>query len=99
MRTQYKYDPLRDYLAAAAARGQQAIDLDFSAIADMCGGLPRTAFERRQWWANDSKVQAQAWRAADWHVDTVSFDRQRVRFLRGKVGGTYAARKQREAHR
>ena len=46
----------------------------------MVDGLPDTARGRRQWWANDSKVQAQAWKAPGWHVDTVSLDCQRVAF-------------------
>src|SRR5215217_6341635 len=94
-----KYDPLREHLAAAASRGHSAVDMDFAQVADLVGGLPPTAYERRQWWSNDSKVQAQAWRAAGWHVDMVSLDHRRVRFTPGQVGGTYAARKARDAGR
>jgi hypothetical protein len=94
-----KYDPLREHLAAALGRGQHAVDMDFDQIADLVGGLPATAYNLRQWWANDSKVEAQAWRAAGWHVDTVSLDRRRVRFLPGEVGGTYAARRRTASNR
>ena len=89
-----KYEPLREHLATAKQRGQQTVDMDFDQVADLVGGLPASAYNLRQWWANDSKVEAQAWRAAGWHVDAVSLDRRRVRFLLGEVGGTYAARKQ-----
>ena len=99
MATRPKYEPLRRYLEAASAGGRQAVDLDFADIADMVGGLPETAYGRRQWWSNDSKVQAQAWRAAGWHVETVSLDRRRVRFTPGKVGGSYATRKALERDR
>ena len=91
-----KYDPLRDHLQGAADRGQVTFELDFDQIADLVGGLPASAYGRRQWWSNDSKVEAQAWRAAGWHVETVSLDRRRVRFARGEVGGTYATRIARE---
>ena len=87
-----KYDPLRLYLDVAAQRGRTTIDVDFAEIADIVGGLPASAYKYRAWWANDSKREAMAWRAAGWHVDTVSLDRRRVRFATGKVGGTYAAR-------
>ena len=91
-----KYAPITEYLLASAQAGRETVDLDFAQVADLVGGLPPTAYRMRQWWANDSKVEARAWRAAGWHVDTVSFDRQRVRFSRGEVGGAYAARRARE---
>jgi hypothetical protein len=87
-----KYEPLRNYLAQAAAHDRSSVNLEFSQVSDLVGGLPPTAYERHQWWANDSKVQAQARRAAGWHVDTVAFDRRRVRFLPGQVGGAYSVR-------
>ena len=89
-----KYQPLADYLSRASSGGRITADLDFSQIADMVkGGLPPTAYKLRQWWANDSKVEARAWRSAGWHVEHVSLDRHRVRFAIGEVGGTRAARK------
>jgi hypothetical protein len=63
-----KYAPLRQYLERAAARGQASVEMDFAQVADLVGGLPVSAYHRRQWWANDSKVEAQAWRAAGWHA-------------------------------
>jgi hypothetical protein len=84
-----KYQQLTDQLLTLAAAGQQIVEFDFANIAELVGGLPPSALEHRTWWANDSKVQAGAWRAADWHVDTVSLDRHRVRFARGQVGGSH----------
>lgn len=88
-----KYQPLADYLARASEAGRSTVDLDFAQITGMVdGGLPPTAYKLRQWWANDSKVEARAWRSAGWHVESVSLEKERVRFAPGKVGGTRAAR-------
>ena len=40
----------------------------------MSSAFLRSAYKLRQWWANDSKVQGQAWRAAGWHVDANGVD-------------------------
>jgi hypothetical protein len=82
-----KYQPLTDRLAALAELDHQSVDMDFADIAALVAGLPPSAYRNRQWWANSSLTQAAAWRAADWHVDHVDFERERVRFARGKVGG------------
>ncbi|MDX3188632.1 hypothetical protein PV458_09535 [Streptomyces sp. MN03-5084-2B] len=87
-----KYEPLRQHLAAFASADRTAAELSFSEIAELVDGLPASAYESRPWWANSSHTQAQAWRAAGWHVQHVNFDRQRVRFARGAVNGTYVAR-------
>jgi hypothetical protein len=73
------------------------VECTFAEIAALVDGLPASAFESRQWWANSSLTQTQAWRQAGWHVDGVEFGRQRVRFARGKVGGSYLARGRRPA--
>jgi Holliday junction resolvase-like predicted endonuclease len=86
-----KYDPLRDFLAGRAEQ-QDHVTMDFSEIEGLVGPLPESAREHRAWWGNDSKVQAQAWRAAGWHVESVRQDSGRVVFARGKVGGTRLAR-------
>jgi hypothetical protein len=72
----------------------QTVTMTFRDVAALVGGLPPTAYRLRQWWGNDSKVQARAWRSAGWHVDEhgVDFNAQTVRFARGKVGGTRARR-------
>lgn len=83
-----KYKPLTDLLNEVAARGQQEVELDFAQIAGLVGGLPASA-SSRSWWANNSQGQALAWRAADFHVEQVYLDRQRVRFAAGMRGGSY----------
>ena len=87
-----KYQPLADYLTSACEVGRTAVDLNFRQIAEMVDGLPPSAYRLRQWWANDSKVEARAWRSAGWHVESVSLEREHVRFELGKVGGARAAR-------
>lgn len=88
-----KYDALRDHLAAVPAT-TRVITMSFSEVDRVVGGLPPSARRLRQWWANDSKIEARAWRAAGWHVDAegVDFNAETVRFARGKVGGTRAKR-------
>jgi hypothetical protein len=88
-----KYDPLAAHLEALSV-DRQTYTMMFSQVAEIVGGLPPRAYKLRQWWANDSKVEARAWRAAGWHVDEggVNFAGQSVRFVRGQVGGTRARR-------
>lgn len=92
-----KYRPLSERLAALAASDRHSAEFTFAEIADLVGGLPQSAYGTRQWWANSSSVQAQAWRDADWHVTGVNFERQRVWFGRGGVGGGYRERGYRAA--
>jgi hypothetical protein len=86
-----KYDGLAGHLSRIE-EGQHTIELNLSEIDKMCGGLPASAFDQRTWWANNSHIQATAWRSAGWHVDTVDLSGGRVRFVRGCVGGTHASR-------
>ena len=88
-----KYDALREHLEAIPAT-ERFVTMRFSEIDRIVGGLPPSARKLRQWWANDSKVEARAWRAAGWHVDALGIDMnaETVRFARGRVGGTRARR-------
>jgi hypothetical protein len=89
-----KYDPLTAHLRAVAARDQRSVEMTFSEIAALVGGLPKSASTTRQWWANNSQSQALAWRAAGFHVEQVYLDRSRVRFEHGERGGSrYDARR------
>jgi len=87
-----KYAPLTEHLARAAQRGDTQVEMTFTQVGDLVSGLPPSARKWRAWWSNDSKSEAQAWRAAGWHVAWVSLDHERVRFETGVVGGTRAAR-------
>jgi hypothetical protein len=88
-----KYDPLASHLDRLPP-DKLTVTMAFREVASIVGGLPPTAYRLRQWWANDSKVEARAWRSVGWHVDEggVDFNAQTVRFARGKVGGTRARR-------
>ena len=59
------------------------MEFTFAEIAALVGGLPPSAYEWPAWWSNSGHTQAEAWRQANWRVDQVSLDRQRVRFARG----------------
>ncbi|WP_344969299.1 DUF7662 domain-containing protein [Salinactinospora qingdaonensis] len=76
-----KYDPLRDYLAGVSRRVRR-VTMSFAAIAALVGPLPRSAWRYRAWWANDNKVEARAWLAAGWRVESVSRHAEQVVFLR-----------------
>lgn len=93
MRVVAKYEPLSVFLRKVPP-DKHSLTLKFSEVASIVGGLPPSAYRIRQWWANDSKVEARAWRSAGWHVDRLGVDlnAQTVRFARGKVGGTRARR-------
>jgi hypothetical protein len=82
-----RYDPLRDFLAGRPP-GTEQVRMTFADVEALVGSLPASACEHRAWWANDSKVEAQAWRAAGWHVDAVNQTAEWVVFARGRVGGT-----------
>lgn len=88
-----KYDALAAHLSGISS-DQLIVTMTFGEVAAIVGGLPDSAYRLRQWWANDSKIQARAWRSVGWHVDErgVDFNAQTVRFARGKVGGTRARR-------
>jgi Holliday junction resolvase-like predicted endonuclease len=83
-----KYDPLRDYLAGL---DQTSVTMSFGRVEQLVGPLPASARMHRPWWANDSKVEARAWRAAGWHVDSVDQRNERVVFAIGRVGGSHLA--------
>ena len=87
-----RYDPLTRALQTAAARGEDAVEMSFHQIEGIVGKPLPSSAEQRHWWANNSQVQALAWRAAGYHVDQVYLDRRRVRFATGARGGTNADR-------
>lgn len=88
-----KYDPLRDYLAARPEDVRE-LTMGFDQVEQLVGRLPRSARIRRAWWGNtvDARVEAQAWRAAGWHVQSVDLAAEVVVFARGVTGAAPAAR-------
>ena len=74
-----KYDPLRQLLDEAAS---PRVEVAFERIADLVGGLPRSATEHRAWWANDAThVHARAWLDSGFRVELVDLSGKRVRFV------------------
>lgn len=76
-----KYEPLQRHLATRPEQMSQ-LAMSFDEVEALVGSLPASAHNHRAWWANDSKVQAQAWRAAGWRVDSVDQHARRVVFTR-----------------
>jgi hypothetical protein len=75
-----KHDSLRQFLDH---KGTRMLTLSFSQIADLVGGLPESAYQYREWWANQVYgVQARSWTNAGWRVDRVSLSSRRVTFTR-----------------
>jgi hypothetical protein len=78
-----KYAPLRDYLARSTGA---RVRMSFAEVENLVGRLPESARLHRAWWANGSNVEAQAWRDAGWHVDSVNQVAGEVVFARGAMG-------------
>jgi hypothetical protein len=75
-----KYDPLKRRLMVS---GTGVLEMTFAEIAELVGGLPRSAFEHRAWWSNElggRHVQAHAWLNAGFGTEGVDLARQRVWF-------------------
>lgn len=80
-----RYDPLRWYLAKAAA-DHRALRLTFRDIEKIVGSLPESARNYRPWWGNSSRSpQALAWQAAGFVVDEVNLTAEQVVFTRGQA--------------
>ncbi|HAP77953.1 MAG TPA: hypothetical protein DCR14_17965 [Acidimicrobiaceae bacterium] len=80
-----KYDPLTRRL-----RGEpgDALELTFTELDRLVGGLPASARSSRTWWGNTvnpSHVQAAAWVGPGWVIAEVDLVAERVRFERGQV--------------
>lgn len=86
-----KYDALAAFLAQLPD-DQSEVVLTFGRIDGLVGGLPPSARRLRNWWANNSQVQSLSWRRSEWHVHSVDLAGSTVVFVRGQVGGSYAAR-------
>ncbi len=75
-----KYASLHRFLVTAASHGQSTVRMSFAEVADMVGGLPTSAYRRRQWWANGYLVQAKSWRCAGWRVCGIDLPGESVSF-------------------
>jgi DNA-binding XRE family transcriptional regulator len=77
-----KYYPLHEYLRDHA---QDEVSLTFNQIEKLIGGvLPEGARIERGWWGNRKagSAQAQAWRAAGFHVKGLDLERRKVFFAK-----------------
>ncbi|HZG43604.1 MAG TPA: hypothetical protein VEY93_11615 [Longimicrobium sp.] len=68
-----RYQPLNDHLMAR--QHMPVVQLTFAEIAKLTGPLPPSAYEHREWWANQSntsnRAQAAAWQSAGFFVKSV----------------------------
>jgi hypothetical protein len=72
-----KYDPLSQHLSQATG----PVTLTFAEIDRLVGGLPDSARNYREWWANTaSNTRARAWLSAGRRVETVNLTAETVRF-------------------
>jgi len=72
MASKNRYDNLKLLLQSI---DQDKISMKFADVEEVIGRkLPKSAYIRRQWWANNDNrhVQAKAWLDAGWHVKDVS---------------------------
>ncbi|MBN1684701.1 MAG: hypothetical protein JW855_04640 [Gammaproteobacteria bacterium] len=80
-----KYDPLRYFLSNLSPTNNE-ITLSFEQINKILEAeLPKSAYEYSAWWSNEidgQHVQAHSWQDAGWKVESVDFNRKRVRFIR-----------------
>lgn len=73
-----RYRPLHDFLAT---RSEQVVELTFAEVDRLLGGLPRSAYAHRPWWANHrNSPQARAWLDAGRQV-SIDWAARIVRFL------------------
>jgi hypothetical protein len=64
--------------------------MEFAELAALVGGLPKSAYRYREWWANERRgqhVQCRAWMSTGYEVDWVNLSAERVRFRRRSGGG------------
>lgn len=93
-----KYEPLKNYLADLAKRGQRKVSLSFEKVESILGfPLCESAYGYRQWWENSrSHSQAKAWLDAGWETGPVDMRNQIVTFkFRGQSNAGKSDGKQR----
>ncbi len=82
-----KYDLLKFWLTE---NDSDSIQMTFSEIAELVGGLPPSAYQHRAYWSNsDSHPFASAWMAAGYKVVECDLQSEVVRFDRGNVRNAY----------
>ena len=80
-----KYIPLENYLHDLPV-DQSEVILAFEEIERIINGkLPSSAYAFQQWWDHETEgnhVNKRAWANAGWKVESVDFNRKRVRLVR-----------------
>jgi hypothetical protein len=84
-----KYGPLREHLSGTAGT---RIRMSFTAVEDLVGRLPESAYRHRAWWGNnDGTAEAKAWLDAGWRVESVDQAAGEVVFTRAADGQSRTA--------
>lgn len=79
-----KYGPLREHLSGAVGT---RVRVTFTAVEDLVGRLPESAYRHRAWWGNnDATAAAKAWLDAGWRVESVNQAAGEVVFTRAADG-------------
>ena len=82
-----KYNPLEFWLTE---NDSDSIQMTFSEIAELLGGLPPSAYQHRAFWSNsDRHPFAMAWMTAGYKVAECDLQSEVVRFDKGDVRNTY----------
>jgi hypothetical protein len=75
-----KYGPLREHLSGSTGT---RVRMTFTAVEDLVGRLPESAYRHRAWWGNnDGTAEAKAWLEAGWRVESVNQAAGEVVFTR-----------------
>jgi hypothetical protein len=77
-----RYDAISQALGSA---GGPTVDMAFTQLDRLVGGLPASARRHRAWWANEASgthSHARSWLSVGWRVDQVDLNAGRVRFYR-----------------
>lgn len=82
-----KYEPLHQHLVADFRRGDDAVQLSFAELDTLVCGLPASARNYREWWANSGQPHSWSWRDAGWRVAKVDQVKGFVRFERSAQAG------------
>jgi hypothetical protein len=77
-----KYDALRDHLRR---QSRSRVEMTFEQVADLLpGGLPPSAYNHIEFWANTkgSHIQANSWQDAGFRTESTNMTARRVTFVR-----------------
>lgn len=74
--------------ALLAEHGGEHVTLTLATVAEAVGGLPKSAYQYREWWSNHAgNPQADGWLDAGFRLESVDMSRQSVTFRRVAASG------------